>query len=733
MSDNALLQEIRDRRTAAEQEWGPVQEESKKDKLCVAGKPWQAMDPDGYDQRFKAKRPALALDELGQYINQTVNDVRANPRGLKFAPTGDGADDKTAEFYENHTREIEYRSNAAVAYSTAFENAVTSGVGWIRITTRREHPRTFNKEIWIDPIVNPDQVICDPDATWPDSRDMSYLLYLEPWHEKEFAREFKGAKFSSFSSEQRRAVPGWLKSGTVDVAEYWKIEKYTRRLLAFRRKGAQPGQEEFAFKDELPGKRLPAGAEVLREEDVEDTRVYSCLTNGLEILRENKWQGRHIPFVSCLGKVIYVDEGEGSRRKILSMTRLAREPYMLYCYYRTCEAELVGMTPKFPYFAYEDQLAPDQVTLLQKSLHEPVALIRVKATVEGAPPNTILGFPQRQPYEPPIQGLEMGAEAARRAIQAAMGISPLPTPAQRDNQKSGKALERIEASGQKGSFHFVDHYDLMIQRGGVIMEDLITPTLDTMRDVPVRKADGTADVIRINDPNNEESVSTKAEHRVTISTGPATESQRQEGADFVNALVSNIQAIAAMAGPQRALQLFAKSVKLKQLGPIGDEIIELLDPPQMGQDGKPLPPHVAQMLAENQQLKQLLQQASQEKNAKVVEQQGKFAITVMQEDREDARNRENNETKLSVAELGAKVDRLTLFLEERDRLGVQMQATMDRVHEALEATKERAHAVNMANVGHQQQLEAGDQAHGNAVDMAQTQASLQPPADGAEA
>jgi hypothetical protein len=109
MSDNALLQEIRDRRTAAEQEWGPVQEEAKKDKLCIAGKPWQAMDPDGYEAAQDAKRPALALDELGQYINQTVNDVRANPRGLKFAPTGDGADDKTP----SSTRTTRARSNTA--------------------------------------------------------------------------------------------------------------------------------------------------------------------------------------------------------------------------------------------------------------------------------------------------------------------------------------------------------------------------------------------------------------------------------------------------------------------------------------------------------------------------------------------------------------------------------------------------------------------------------------------
>ena len=36
----------------------------------------------------------------------------------------------------------------------------------------------------------------------------------------------------------------------------------------------------------------------------------------------------------------------GPQRIIMSMTRLARDPYMLLCYIRSCQMELVGMTPK---------------------------------------------------------------------------------------------------------------------------------------------------------------------------------------------------------------------------------------------------------------------------------------------------------------------------------------------------------------------------------------------------
>jgi hypothetical protein len=54
--------------------------------------------------------------------------------------------------------------------------------------------------------------------------------------------------------------------------------------------------------------------------------------------------------------VLYVDEGAASRQ-ILSMTRLARDPYMLYCYIRTCEAEAIGGVPRATWVGYEGQFA----------------------------------------------------------------------------------------------------------------------------------------------------------------------------------------------------------------------------------------------------------------------------------------------------------------------------------------------------------------------------------------
>jgi hypothetical protein len=94
----------------------------------------------------------------------------------------------------------------------------------------------------------------------------------------------------------------------------------------------------------------------------------------------------------------------------------------------------------------------------------------------------------------------MCAEGARRAIQAAIGASPLPTQAQRHNEKSGVALKQMEDSAQKGSFHFIDHFDAALTRTGQILDELIPHYYDAARDVTVRKPDDQPAVMRINDP-----------------------------------------------------------------------------------------------------------------------------------------------------------------------------------------------------------------------------------------
>lgn len=707
--DDALLEELRERFTYATNEWRDIRAEAKRDMRFVGGDPWEPKDRKA---REDAGRVCLSLDELHQYYNQLINDVRANPRAPKFDPIGNGANDQTAQFYADKMREIEYRSQAQIAYTTAFQNAVHQGYGWIRFNTRYA-PKSMDLDLWIEELPNPDLIVGDPDALRPSSSDQKFLFNLTSRSTKEFRREFPDAQITSFTPEIVSQAPAWLSDGRVQIAEYWTVEPKTKELLHVQ---MPDGSAKNFYDDELTD--IPPGAKVLRHRPDEVSDVGMYLTNGVEILKKPgqakkriRWAGKQIPFVSCFGMVIYVDEGSGPKRKILSMTRLARDPYMLYCYYRTSQAELVGMTPKIPYFIRRGSLKPAELTNLQKSLHEPIAVIQVETFVDGMP-GSPPEFPVRNPYEPFIQNLEIGAQSARQAIQAAMGISPLPTQAQRHNEKSGLALQQIESTQQKGSFHFIDHYDEMLQQGGAIVEDLMDKVYDTARDVGTRDAQGNAKTVRINDPasqGKDDLKSVTGDHTVTISTGPAFESQRQDGAAFTDTMVANLQTVAAVAGPKAAAAVLGIAVKMKNLGELGDEISKIITPPefQPQADGQPaLPPQVQaaiqQLQQENQQLKTALA-------TKQPELQAKLQQTQMQEAAGLQKAQQDNATKIAV----------TQIQQEGAFAVASLKATAEAANTALAALREERQAFEEAARAHREvvaqgrdhAMEIGKQAH----------------------
>jgi len=568
-------------------------------------------------------------------------------------------------------------------------------------------------------VPNPDLVTPGSEFLMPDLSDMQHCWVRESWSVDDFDKKWSKYKLGKFIRDLTKHAEKWVTDRKVFVGEYWKVKTKKRKLLI-----VQPTDGSDAiglFDDEYDGSM----GEVIGQEEREDSTVYQCLTNGVEIMDEHDWPGKHIPIVGCLGKVLYVDEGGGAKRKVLSMVRLARDPYMLYCYYRTCQMEVVGMTPKNPYFVYEGQLAPDQERALAQSLHEPVAVIKVKPQIQGMPSGTLLGFPERQLYEPPIQALEMGAEGARRAIQAAMGLTPLPTAAQRRNEKSGVALQRIEEQGQKGSFHFTDHYLDMITQVGVICEDLMDKIYDSPRDVGVRRANDTAATVRINDPSNPKSVSTKGDHLVTVSTGPSFDSEREAASDFADTLVQ--------ARPEVSVWLMDLIIKLRNLGPIGDEMAErarALLPPQVqaleqAKQDAPDPEQAVQALAklqaESKQAQQVIDQLTEAVQSEQAKQQATIEKAQIDSQAEIEKAKVNAQLQITLQEMK---NAATIRVAEINAAikGYQTEATHAAQHEAqalniaaqsVESDLEREHSDQAAERDRQMAVETqqAQQAH----------------------
>ncbi len=729
------IEDIRKRKTYGDNAWRKIREEAAKDMRYVSGDPW-----DDNDRAARGGRPMIAPPEMPQYFNQVINGLAASPRGIKVSPTGNGANDEIAEFYEQKIREREYASNATQQYLLAAENAIHRSYGFTRVATRYASPTSANQEIWIDGFPDPDMVQPDPDARALDSSDMQDCFVFQFTDKDEAKRKYskkslensattqpsgKGGNDSSWEVNQ----PGWFNGTKKLIAEYWYVETKPRKLLLIQPPADQTGQTATplqVFEDEMA---KHVGATVIRElRPVDYPAVKMCLTNGVDILHSQPWPGKFIPIVSCYGKVLWVPTDGQVERQIISMTRQGRDPWKALCYSGCTLLEILGMVQKAPAMAIKGQITGQAAVDWMNSVNTPMAWVEYEA-ITAATGSQLLPPPQR------MAGVDAGYlqaaletyELWRRAIQAAMSEGFLPTQAQKRNEKSGKALDKISEQAAAGTFHFVYSYEMMIKQVGEIIVDLIPKIYDYQGETGVMKADRTAGTQIINNPAADESITPGGDHLVTVNSAPSNASQREAADEFTDGFIQNLPALAPLIGPEATKAILADSIRMRDLGPQGEQMADRISP--QPKDGEAPDPKVQALEQQLQQAHGMLQQAGMEKQAKVLEMQGKMALSQQQEAAETERNRQNNETKLAVAELGAKVDRLTLFLEERARLGSQLHdvatASADASHEMRMAHKEHAHdaAKAAADAGHEARLSG--QQHAHEANQAQAAADLQ--------
>jgi hypothetical protein len=341
-----------------------------------------------------------------------------------------------------------------------------------------------------------------------------------------------------------------------------------------------------------------------------------------------------------------------------------------------------------------------------------------------------------------LQALEVVKEGFRRAIQSAMGSNFLPTQAQKRNEKSGVALETIDRMASVGTYHFVYAYNSLIRQTAIVGEDLMDKIYDYSADIGVLGADEKAESITINDPDKKDAVDTRGDYLVTVSVGPSSDSEREEAREFTDQLVSQIERIAQVAGPKIAAAVLAKSIRMRNLGPLGDQLAELIEPPEFRtKDGEKPNPEVLAMKAQLDHVMGMLQQAGQEKQAKTAELQGKAKIEQINADKDVQLQIMKDATALAVAKIAASTKGGIVTLEAQNEaiaLAQEHAQTLQRLgvehaHERAMADAEHQRALAAQQQQHELGLEAGGVGHQQALEQQQQAADLAPQPEAGEA
>lgn len=685
-------------------------------------------------------QPMLSVSTIDEPITLVENQFRASHLGVNIHPLSEDANQETAEVLQGLYRDIEQKSRANQARLWAFRRGLRAGRGAYEVTKEYDpdSPVPGDQRLMIRRIFRQESVFEDPFAEQPDWSDGEWAIKIADLSPAQFKRRFKNAKLAKYSDDALDTLgaeltdagyPNWItgtskESRRIRVAQHFYYEYTTETTEGQNWKGEPTSVE------------------------TESRQAWFCYTNGIEELGEPvQCDSQDIPLIPSIAEELIPFDEE---RRWLGMTYRAKDGARLTNYAASNAVKMAALEPLAPYTADPKQIEGYEA-FWKRSNTTAFPYLPVHRVIDGQvvePPQRVQADMSR--LGPSMQLLAMGKEfvqSATSTFDPALGKQPTA-------HRSGRAIVALQDQTQLGTSNFVDTFATvsMMYEACVVLSAIPKIYDRPGRVQQILDPDGTSKYVMLNAPfvphpqtgrpqplpydtSQEQQIAdrqvadpnhpakhydlSKGRYGVSITIGKSYATKQQEGATEMGEILQAAPAMLPILGPlyfrYRGEPWAAEASKIL-LKERNHTMPWLSDEPQQGPD-----PHA--LAAENAQLKQQLAQAADLIKTKGVEQQGKIAITHMQETAESERADKDREAKLAVAALGAKFETMQnamqLLQDEIARIGSQQ-------HEAQQGALDRAHDVGMAAQDQAHTLQQGDQAHAQTLEQGQQAAALAP-------
>lgn len=630
-------------------------------------------------QREREGRPCLTLNKTKAFIRQVVNDARQNKPSIKVHAVDSGSDPKTAKIIEGLIRNIEYTSNADVAYDTAIEHSVSGGFGYWRIVIDYAYDDVFDKDILIKRVPNQFSVYGDPDSLGADSSDWNSAWIINRISRDEFKRKYRGktnideqACNIDFDSDAWRSADNWLDDEAVIEAEWWRREEVEREIVKLSNGKTLPaGQIDEETQALIAGGVLKEVGRRMAKTCV----VTQTILTGADIIEVNDWPGRYIPIVPVYGDEIILE----GKRYFVSLINSAKDSQRMYNYWSSVATETVALAPRAPWIGRKGTFNSDADRWATANTQSHSF---IEYDTEA---------PIRQPLDAgPATGALQESLKASDDMKAIIGLYDASL-GQKSNETSGRAIMARQREGDVATFHFIDNLTRAIRHTGRILIDLIPHVYSKERIVRVIGEDGKQETATINGPSPQTDEEgnpivdemgevvmaihdlTAGKYDLAVTSGPSFTTRREEAAMQMTELIR--------AFPQAA-QVVAPLLAKNSDWPGADELEEGLKQMASGQPSPEIQQQIEQGMAEIERLKkeneqlQLKLQANTEK----IQAEGQMKTAQMQQDQQLEIRQQDLDFALAIRELMMKQQ-------------LQQQSQQDQARIAAYSASQRAQQI----------------------------------------
>lgn len=438
-------------------------------------------------------KPCLTLNIIRQHNLQIINDFKRNKSEVTVLATGAGATYDSAEVYRNLLSDIQYNSQAQLAYSLAREFQVYGGIGWWRLVTRYVNIDTFDQEIKIEPIIDPLSVYLDPDIKQRNGSDARFGFVFDDVPREQFREAYP--EFIGMVGRNPLGVGSgdddWITRSHIRVCEYFRKIAKEDTLWSFI--DPSDGVRKNLRESKMPKQLLEP---VKNDEHTKSRRIWDdvvewYLIAGDDVIDSTIWPGRYIPLIRAIGEETVI-EGILDRK---GHTRAMKDGQRMYNYNASAQVEVVALQTKTPWKGAAAAIE-EYETYWNNANTTNSSFLPFNHIDDDGNPIPPEALPSRLDPPAPSQAFEMGMQSAFNQImmvsgqyQNQMGMM--------GNERTGSAINERMEQGDTATYHFRDNFETALVYTGMQIIDLVPKIYDTTRILMIQADDGSMTELQI--------------------------------------------------------------------------------------------------------------------------------------------------------------------------------------------------------------------------------------------
>lgn len=522
-------------------------ERGEDDKRFVYERQWDDVEAASLRRLLK---PELQINKVYDIVRKLMGQQRAlDPQIQVMSSDYNSPDDdkallqlqKDINLRQDLIRTITYESDAKIAFSNAFEDAIVVGYGAFYIKCKHESNKSFNQKITIESL-SYEKVFFDPKAKTPNKTDGDYCGYFEVLSKKEFVNQYPDIPYpTSFPVTGYNHQFAWGKYENSITVAYYYYKRYFKRTLLLLDDGSTMYEDEYKRRQKNLKKvaENPAALElepmspqelylpgIDKKREVDDYDIYCREMIANRTISTTKWPGKMLP-------VIYVDgdsytlDGE---QRTQSFVKNSKDPqrFLNYCVVEIADALQKGR--RETYMATDAMIAGKE-----RIWKNPAAQQGVLRYNNDKGDKPMVVPPSEVPHSLLQQYQQLGQD-----IQSTLGIYDANIGAPDSTAFSGVAIANRIRQGAVAAYIYQDNLVRAIANCGKQILELFPIIMDTNRNVVLTGRDGKQRVERINYQREDGTIENSMErgnYNVHIEAGPSYELQKNEAVEMLIKLV----------------------------------------------------------------------------------------------------------------------------------------------------------------------------------------------------